>query len=118
MLHDMKLYEENFDRVASGVKLREYRLYDEKRRQIKVGDTIRFIRLPDKERCCYADVVKIEVFKNWYDCYQKYFDEDFKGRYATIQDVVDDTYNGYYTEEETKENGCCCITLAKVRKVR
>lgn len=31
MLHDLKLYGENFDRMKSGSKTREYRLYDEKR---------------------------------------------------------------------------------------
>ena len=117
MLHDMKLYSENYDRIELGNRLREYRLYDEKRRLIKIGDTIRFTRLPDKDKCCYADVVNIEVFKTWYDCYNKYFEEDFKSRYAKVQDVVDDTYSdGYYTQEETDKYGCCCITLSKVRK--
>ena len=31
MLHDLKLYGKNFDRMATGLKIREYRLYDEKR---------------------------------------------------------------------------------------
>lgn len=119
MLHEMKLYSENYDRMESGNKPREYRLYDEKRRLIKIGDTIRFIKLPDKEECCYADVINIEVFDTWYDCYKKYFELDFKDRYATVQDVVDDTYNGdYYTQEETEKYGCCCITLSKVRKIQ
>ncbi len=34
MMHDLKLYSENFDRIKSGFKTREYRLYDEKRRLI------------------------------------------------------------------------------------
>lgn len=119
MLHEMNLYSENYDMMESENKLREYRLYDEKRRLIKIGDTIRFVKLPNKDECCYADVVNIEVFKTWYDCYKKYFEEDFKNRYATIQDVVDDTYNGgYYTKEETDKYGCCCITLTKIRKNR
>ena len=40
MLHDLKLYSENFDRMKLGLKTREYRLYDEKRRLISEGDTI------------------------------------------------------------------------------
>ena len=117
MLHDLKLYSENFDRLKSGFKTREYRLYDEKRRLINVGDTIRFIKLPDMDEYLYADVLAIEVFKNWYDCYEKYFDEDFKERYDSIQDVVDDTYSGgYYTKEDSDKYGCCCLTLSKVRK--
>ena len=117
MLHDLKLYKENFEKLESKNKEREYRLYDEKRRLINAGDTIRFVKLPDASEYLYADVVNIEVFTNWYDCYQKYFDEDFSGRYATIQDVVDDTYNGgYYTKEDTDKYGCCCISISNVRK--
>ena len=112
MVHDLKLYSENFDRLESGSKHREYRLYDEKRRLIKIGDTIRFIRLPDKNKYLFAEVTNVEVFKNWYDCYEKYFEEDFKERYSSVQDVVDDTYNGYYTKEDSDKYGCCCLTLS------
>ena len=42
MVHEMKLYEENFLDLKNGNKKREYRLYDEKRRLIKIGDTIKF----------------------------------------------------------------------------
>ncbi len=116
MMHDLKLYKENFNKIAKGEKKREYRLYDEKRRLISIGDTIRFVKLPDKDKYLYADVTNIEVFNNWYDCYSKYFNEDFKDRYKNIQDVVDDTYNGgYYTKEESDKYGCCCITLDNIR---
>ena len=116
MLHDLKLYSDNFDRMKSGSKLREYRLYDEKRSLINIGDTIRFIKLPEKKDYLYADVERIEIFKNWYDCYKKHFEEDFKERYDTVQDVVDDTYSGgYYTKEDSDKYGCCCITLSRVR---
>ncbi|NMA50236.1 MAG: hypothetical protein GX951_00070 [Mollicutes bacterium] len=88
-----------------------------KRRLIKIGDTIRFVKLPEADKYIYADVLNIEVFTNWYECYAKYFEEDFKDRYDTIQDVVDDTYNGgYYTKEDSDKYGCCCLTLSKVRK--
>ena len=117
MLHELKLYGENFDRMEQGNKTREYRLYDEKRRLIKVGDTLKFIKLPDKDKFLYADVTGIEVFSNWYDCYDKYFEEDFKGRYKTTQDVVDDTYNGgYYTKEDSDKYVCCCISISNIRK--
>lgn len=114
MVHEMKLYEENFLDLKNGNKKREYRLYDEKRRLIKIGDTIKFLKLPNLDEEYLTIVEKIEVFKNWYDCYKKYFDEDFKTRYQTIEDVVEDTYSGgYYTEEESNKYGCCCITLKR-----
>lgn len=116
-MHEMKLYKESFDRLINGEKTREYRLYDEKRKLIKVGDTIKFIRLPDKDKVIYADVSKIEIFDNWYDCYNKHFEEDFSKRYKSVQEVVDDTYTGgYYTKEESDKYGCICITLSNVRE--
>lgn len=117
MLYDMHLYGENFDKVEVNDIFREYRLYDEKRELLNIGDTIRFLKLPDNDQCYYANIIKIEIFNTWYDCYKKYFEEDFKDRYDSIDAVVDDTYNGgYYTREETEKYGCCCITLSKVRK--
>lgn len=116
MTHDLKLYEENFERIKSGNKIREYRLYDEKRRKINVGDTIRFIKLPSMDQFLYAEVADIEIFKDWHSCYAKYFEEDFKDRYSSVQDVVDDTYSGgYYTKEDSDKYGCCSLTLSKVR---
>lgn len=44
--HNMKLNEEPFDMMKSGIKDIEYRLNDEKRRQIQIGDTITFYKRP------------------------------------------------------------------------
>lgn len=112
MEHIMKLYEENFNELKLGNKKREYRLNDEKRRQIKVGDTIRFVKLPNLDEEIVVGVSKIEVFDNWYDCYTKYFNEDFKNIYDSIDAVVQDTYNGgYYTKEESEKYGCVIFTI-------
>ncbi|MBQ8132175.1 MAG: GNAT family N-acetyltransferase [Bacilli bacterium] len=115
MIHTMKLFSSNFEDLIQGTKKREYRLNDEKRRKIRVGDTICFLSLPEKKQICYADVEKIEVFSNWEDCYGKYFEEDFKDTYESVEDVVSDTYHGYYSEEDTKKYGCLCITLKSIR---
>lgn len=117
MIHEMKLYKQNFSDLKNGHKKREYRLYDEKRKLIKIGDTIKFIKLPNLDEFIFADVENIEKFNNWYSCYKKYFKEDFKDTYPTIESVVEDTYNGgYYSKEETEKYGCCCITLSKIRR--
>ena len=117
MEHEMKLKTPYYYYILNGTKRIEIRLNDEKRQRIKIGDTIKFIKLPDKDEFLYADVSNIEVFKDWYTCYAKYFDEDFRDRYETIQDVVDDTYNGgYYSKENSLKYGCCCITLDNIKK--
>ena len=118
MEHIMKLYTSNFEALTKNNKTREYRLNDSKRRLIKPSDTIRFQKLPDFDEEVIAEVLKREDFPDWYSCYEKYFDEDFKDTYQDDEAVVQDTYNGYYTEEETKENGCVVFTIKVLQKIK
>ncbi len=115
MEHIMKLNKNSFEELKKGVKKREYRLLDEKRKQVRIGDTIRFLKLPKLDEEFIVDILGIETFDNWYDCYAKYFDEDFKNRYASIDDVVTDTFDNYYSEEETNKYGCVVFTIKKHR---
>lgn len=114
MEHIMKLYESNFEELKAGKKKREYRLNDEKRKQIRVGDTIKFLKLPKLDEEIVVDVKAVETFNNWYECYEKYFEEDFKDNYESVQAVVEDTYNGgYYTKEESEKYGVIVFTIEK-----
>lgn len=116
MEHIMKLFESDFENLKSGKKKREYRLNDDKRKQVRIGDTIKFLKLPNLDEEFVVDVNNIETFSNWYDCYSKYYDEDFKDRYSSVEAVVQDTYDGgYYTKEESEENGCVVFTIKKHR---
>lgn len=115
MEHIMKLNEYSFNELKKGNKKREYRLYDEKRKLVRVGDTIKFLKLPKLDEEFTVDVKGIETFSNWYDCYSKYFEEDFKSRYENVDSVVEDTYNNYYSKEETEENGCVVFSISKHR---
>lgn len=116
MEHIWKLFESSFDDLKSGKKKREYRLNDAKRKLVRIGDTIRFQKSPNLGEEFVVDVTNIEVFDNWHDCYSKYYDEDFKDRYDSVDAVVQDTYDGgYYSEEESKENGCIVFTIKKHR---
>lgn len=116
MEHIMKLYESSFNDLKSGKKKREYRLNDEKRKLVRVGDTIKFLKLPHLDEEFIVDVINIEVFDNWYECYSKYYKEDFEDCYANVEAIVQDTYDGrYYTKEESEENGCVVFTIKKHR---
>jgi len=115
MEHIMKVFENEFDKLKQGTKVREYRLNDDKRKSVRVGDTIRFLKLPNLDEELVVDVTCVETFDDWYSCYEKYFDEDFKDRYSGVAEVVEETYNGYYTEEESLKNGCVIFTIKKHR---
>ena len=112
MEHIMKLYESNFELLKPGKKKREYRLNDAKRELVNQGDTIKFLKLPNLDEEIIALVLNVEYFDNWFDCYAKYFDEDFKDTYASVNDVVNDTYDGgYYTREESEQYGCVVFSI-------
>ncbi len=118
MEHNMKLYSSSFEELKAGKKKREYRLNDEKRKMVKVGDTIRFAKLPELDEEIVVDVTDIETFSNWYDCYAKYYDEDFKNQYDSVEAVVQDTYDGeYYTKEESEKNGCVVFSIKMHRSL-
>ena len=87
MEHIMKLCESGFEDLKSGRKKREYRLNDEKRKLVRVGDTIKFLKLPDLNEEFVVDVKEIETFDNWFDCYSKYYEEDFKDRYLELKNM-------------------------------
>lgn len=110
----MKLYESSFNDLKTGKKKREYRLNDDKRKLVRIGDTIKFLKLPNLDEEFIVDVKNIEAFDNWHDCYSKYYDEDFKNRYDSVDAVVQDTYGGgYYTKEESEENGIVVFSIKK-----
>ncbi len=114
MEHTMRLFSTSFNNIKSGKRIREYRLYDDKRKQIKIDDTIRLLKLPNLDEELVVKVENIEVFSNWYDCYSKYYEEDFKDRYNSVEEVVQDTYDGgYYTKEESNKYGCVIFTISK-----
>ena len=105
MEHIMKLYESSFNDLKSGKKKREYRLNDDKRKLVRIGDTIKFLKLPNLDEEFVVDVKNVETY-----------DEDFKDRYDNIDAVVQDTYDGgYYSKEESEENGCIIFTIKKHR---
>lgn len=48
----------------------------------------------------------------------KLYAENFKDTYEDVESVVQDTYSGYYTEEETKESGCVVFTVKVLQKIK
>ena len=70
MNHEMGLFPENFEKVKSGQKRREYRLYDEKRQKITPGDTIAFHNTQSSETVTVL-VENIHVYKSFRKCYQE-----------------------------------------------
>ena len=89
---------------------------DEKRKLVRAGDIIKFLKLSNLDEEFIVDVKNIEIFSNWYDCYSKYYNEDFKDRYESVEAVVQDTYDGgHYTKEESNKYDCVIFSIKKHR---
>lgn len=114
MQHTMGLYEEGFEKITNGEKLREYRLYDEKRRRLQVGDLIEFTKLPEKTEGVTTRVIGLRIYKDWYSCYQAFFEEDLREHYESIEEAVKDTYDNWWPKEKEEKYGCVIIELERV----
>ncbi len=114
MIHKMKLYIESFMQIKDGTKNREYRLNDEKRQNIKIGDIIEFTKLPDLDEKVEREVEGLLLYKNWYSCYEDFFEEDLSEYYNNIEEAVTDTYNNWWSKEDEKKYGCLIIKLKKL----
>jgi len=114
MKYQMKLNSGEFLKIKTGEKTLEYRLNDEKRRNIRVGDEIEFLKLPYMDETILTKVEKLYVYETWAECYKKFFKEDLSRFYKTVNEVVDDTYNNFYSKEEEEKYGCMAIRIKKV----
>lgn len=116
MEHIIKLSESSFEDLKNGRKRREYRLNDANGKIVRVGDTIRFLKLPNLDEEFVVDVTEIENFDDLCECYSKYYDEDFKDRYESVEAVVQDIYDGdLYTKEELEQNDFLIFSIKKHR---
>ena len=108
MNHEMGLYPVNFETVKSGQKRREYRLYDEKRQNIRPGDTITFYNTESNERVTVL-VESLHIYGDFKTCYQDSWEEDFADRGIAVEQLVQDTYQGWWSKEKEETYGCVVI---------
>lgn len=109
MIHVMTLYDEYYELVKNGSKKIEYRLNDEKRKKIKIGDIIIFHPLSNENETTQVRVIDLKVYKNLLAMYTATFDSDFKHRYSSPQEVVDDST--YYSKENRENHEALAIYI-------
>ena len=110
MNHEMGLFPDNFEKIKLGQKQREYRLYDEKRQKIMPGDTITFFNTESKESVTVL-VEKLHVYKSFKACYQDFWEEDFANIGKTLEQVVLDTYQNWWSKDKEEKYGCVVIDI-------
>jgi len=109
MKHQMRLFPDAFEHIKSGRKIREYRLNDEKRQKIKIGDMIEFLKLPDLNDSICVEVEGVLLYKNWYSCYEDFFELDLADRYESIEAVIKETYDNWWSKDQEEQYGCLVI---------
>ena len=108
MIHEMKLNNEPFMAIKSGLKKIELRLYDEKRKKIKVNDFIVFKNVSTQ------DLIKVKVkgihrFSSFKELYEA-FPKDMLG-YSNSDESNFDDMLAYYSMEEQKKYGVVGIEI-------
>ena len=112
MKHQMRLNDDPFIKIKSGVKTIEMRLYDEKRRLIKEMDIIEFINRNTDEKIV-VQVIKLHIFNNFEELY-KHFDK-IKLGYDKNDIATPSDMNIYYSDEEQKKYGVVGIEIKLIK---
>lgn len=110
MKHQMGLYDEPFQSMKSGRKTVEVRLNDEKRRQLKIGDSIEFIKVPASNETLTTEILELRHYPTFQEMYEAIPAEDFDTVNDSITKMVEQTYEIYTPEQETKW-GTLAITI-------
>ena len=108
MQHFMKLQNEPFTNIKTGLKTIEMRLFDEKRKQIEVGDTIEFTNLFSSEKL-NVKVIGLHKFKNFEGLYSHFNKKQLGYKQTEIASPND--MNQYYTNEDIEKYGVVGIEI-------
>lgn len=113
MIHNMKLWQESFYKIADGSKTIELRLNDEKRQQINIDDTIIFncTKNNDTITAKVKALHKFTDFKELYECLPL----DKCG--YSVDELDNAHYNDmydYYSQEQIQKYGVLGIELIDI----
>ena len=109
MMHEMKLNENAFQNIKSGIKKFELRLYDEKRKNINIGDTITFRNLNNLKDTITVKVLALLRYPTFDDFFK---DIDYKqcGIANSLEEKLERIHK-FYTVEQEKEYGVLAIKI-------
>lgn len=109
MIHNMKLYQSPFDKIANGSKKIELRINDEKRQKISVGDIIEFHNYNDESNAIKVKVKALHKYPDFYQLY-KQFDKALMG-YNENETANPADMEEYYSKENINKYGALGIEI-------
>lgn len=110
MIHEMKLFEEPFEKIKSGKKDIEVRLFDQKRKEIKIGDKIIFHKLPDKNESVSVVVDGFSIFSTFKDLFSNFNNVRFGHTDLSIDQQLE-RIRRIYSQEDENKNGVVGIHI-------
>lgn len=109
MIHNMKLYQEPFEKIANGSKTVELRLNDEKRQKINEGDIIEFHNYNDESNVVKVIVKALHRYPDFYQLYKDFEKTSMGYNENEIADPVD--MEEYYSKENIEKYGALGIEV-------
>lgn len=109
MLHTMKLKQEPFEKIKSGLKTIELRLYDEKRKLVQIGDFIEFTLIDNPKEKIQTIVTALHRFNSFQELYAILPKEKLGYKENEIPEA--DHMDAYYSHDEQEKFGVIGIEL-------
>lgn len=100
----MKIRPQFLPLIRNKIKLNEYRLASPKYSNIHVGDVIYLINNQNTNDYVRVVVDKIDKYKSWDEAFSGRWKNDFKGLYASYNDLLKECYK-FYTRREVEQYG-------------
>ena len=109
MIHEMKLNDNAFNNIKSGVKKFELRLYDDKRKNINLGDTIIFHNLNNLSDTISVNVLALLRYPTFADFFK---DINYRlcGTENSLDEIIERVHT-FYTIEQEKKHGILAIKV-------
>jgi len=111
----MKIREKFIQPVKDGIKKREYRLNDETRKKIVPGDVLVLVSTQNDDEYVRVRVDSRECFPNWEMALRKYWEEDFKGLYSSLNEALADCYR-FYSKQEVDRYGIVVFSIQEEKR--
>jgi len=107
---EYKIRKHFLDLIRAGVKRHEYRLG---KKDVCVGDCLELICNDDPTDRISVLVVGIERFGCWEEALKEHWEEDFKGMYESLDDLVREC-STFYSKEEIEKYGINVFEISLV----
>ena len=98
--------------IKTGKKKHEYRLNTPDRRELSIGDKITLINNTNPKDTLEVVITDITTHKDWYSALKDYWEEDFKGLYDNLDDLINES-NSFYPVDQVHEYGVVRFGIKK-----